>query len=144
MRTFILWVTHLFCWWIHAVESSWLEESDPRGHPTTLSFLSITRETSMPGVRSQTFCRSSAEQQPLSEGAWLAQAYFCLTLAMGTLQPLPEHQHPPVPGGPESQTISLTGCGDWKGHEGWVGIRGMFHPDTTMSLPVHNSNSEVK
>ena len=57
---------------------------------------------------------------------------------MGTLQPLPEHHHPPAPGGPESQTISLHGCADWKGHEGIVGNRGMFHPDTTIYLPVHN------
>ena len=63
---------------------------------------------------------------------------------MGTLQPLPEHHHPPAPGGPESQTISLHGCADWKGHEGIVGNRGMFHPDITISLPVHNCDNGGK
>ena len=103
------------------MDSSWLEESDPHGNTTTLSYLSVTPETSMPGVRSQTLCRSSAEPQPLSEGAWLAQAYSSLTLAHGPLQPLPQHQHPPAPGGPDhrlslSQAVE-TGK-DMKGEQG--------------------------
>ena len=144
MRTFILWLTHLFCWWIHPVDSSWLEESDPRGNTSTLSWLSVTPETSMPGVRSQTFCTSSAEQQPLSEGAQWAQAYSSLTLAHGDPPASSPAPPPSCSRGSWSQTISLPGCGDWKGHEGIVGNRGMFYPDTTMSLPVHNSNNGGK
>ena len=144
MRTFILTLTHLFCWWIHTVDSSWLEESNSHRNTTTLSYLSVTPETSMPGVRSQTFCRSSAEPQPLSERAQWAQAYSSLTLTHGDPPASSRAPAPSCSRGSWSQTISLPGCGDLKGHEGLVGIRGMFYPDTTMSLPVHNSNNGGK
>ena len=144
MRTFILWVTHLFCWWIHCVDSSWLEESDSHRNTSTLSWLSVTPETSMPGVRSQTLCRSSAEQQSLSQGAQWAQAYSRLTLTHGDPPASSQAPPPSCSRGSWSQTISLPGRGDWKGHEGIVGNRGMFYPDTTMSLPVHNSNNGGK